>query len=85
MENNDHVLSGWDEEHRRFGCADGVVLELPRTAAFLHTKDGRSMLAVSGVRLSRDMREIIESGGKVRTVTFPRTARVVMQGAFSGN
>ena len=85
MENNDQALSGWDEERRRFGCMDDVVLELPRIAAFLHTKDGKSKLAVSGVWFSRDMREITESEGRTRTVTFPRTARAVMQGAFSGN
>ena len=85
MENNDQILSGWDEERRRFGCMDDVVLELPRIAAFLHTKNGRSRLAVSGVRFSRDMREIIRSKDAIRTIIFPRTARAVMQGAFSGN
>ena len=85
MENNDQALSGWDEEHRRFGCMDDVVLELPRIAAFLHTKDGKSKLAVSGVRFSRDMREMIESEDVIRTITFPKTVRTVKQKAFPGN
>lgn len=50
--------------------------------ALLYAKEGKSKalrtrLAVSGVRFGRDMREIIESEDTIRTITFPRTVRMV--------
>ena len=81
---------GWDEERGRFGCTDDTVLEIPRTVVFLHAKEGKSKvprtkLAVSGVRFSRDMKEIIMSEDAIRTITSPKTVRAVRQKAFFKN
>ena len=57
-------------------------MEVPRTIAIEYAKSKKSKtpnerLFVSIAWFSRDMREIIASAAAIRTITFPRTVRVV--------
>ena len=84
------TMLDWDRGNRRYQCKDDAVLEAPKTTAIWYDKDENSeipceKLFIGNVRFSRDMREIIESEDAIRTITFPKTVRVVKQWVFFEN
>ena len=89
-ENGDQQRRAWDEARGRYLCADGVTLGPAKKAkgsVIAYEKDKESgrlavRLSVSGTRLNRDAREILGCTEDTKTVTFPRTVRIVKQKTF---
>lgn len=72
------------------GAECGGELRTVRRNALIYQKDEESNelcvnLSVSGVQLDREVSEIFESLGSIRTIIFPATVRTVGQGVFFKN
>ena len=80
------VTSGaCDPKLRRYQCKDGAVLDASGGDVIAYAKKGKATPFVSGVEFNRNMREIIESEDRIRTITFPETIKTISQKAFFKN